>query len=218
MTLVSKSEFARLHGVSHTAVAKWNKAGWLVTQGAKVDLEESNAKLAQYRDRQDGRASKVSNQLKPETEIETSDETKAETRGGKVSSEAGRSGIIEFLPGESLGAAESRLVGGLAVDLNMPVEEAKRIKEVYLALLNRLEYERKSGALVELVVAQGVLFEASRGQRNAWLNWPVKVGALLAAELGLEEADRVTEALAAHVHKQISDLGEPAAEFGAGER
>lgn len=216
MTLVSKSEFARLYGVSHTAVAKWNKSGWLVTQGSQVVLEESNAKLAQYRDSKDGRAAKVSKRLKPETKIETSNETKSEAGSGEVSSTAGQSCPIEFLPGESIGAAEARLVGDLSVDLNMPVEEAKRIKEVYLALLNRLEYEQKSGALVELAVAQAVLFEASRGQRDAWLNWPAKIGPLLAAELGLEEADRVTEALTAHVHKQISDLGEPAADFSAG--
>lgn len=94
--------------------------------------------------------------------------------------------------------------------------EALRRKENWLALLRQLEYEQKSGALVELAVAQAVLFEAFRGQRDAWLNWPAKIGPLLAAELGLEEADRVTEALTAYVHKQISELGEPAADFRPG--
>jgi len=215
MTLVSKAAFARLHGVSHTAVSKWHKAGWLEMRGSQVDVEKSNARLARYRDSNDGRASKVSNPVKPETEIETSDETSAETKVSAPPSAGGRT-AVEFLPGESVDAAAERLTGKLVIDLEMPVEEAKRIKEVYLALLNRLDYERKSGALVELAVAQGVLFEVFRGQRDAWLNWPVKVGPLLAAELGLEEADRVTEALAAHVHKQISELGEPAVEFDAG--
>ena len=114
---------------------------------------------------------------------------------------------------DSLEAEASRLLNeGEGVDY----AEALRRKENWLALLRQLEYEQKSGALVELAVAQAVLFEASRGQRDAWLNWPAKIGPLLAAELGLEEADRVTEALTAHVHKQISDLGEPAADFSAG--
>lgn len=114
---------------------------------------------------------------------------------------------------DSLEADASRLLNeGEGVDY----AEALRRKENWLALLRQLEYEQKSGALVELAVAQAVLFEASRGQRDAWLNWPAKIGPLLAAELGLEEADRVTEALTAHVHKQISDLGEPAADFSAG--
>lgn len=113
----------------------------------------------------------------------------------------------------SLEAEAARMLNeGAGVDY----AEALRRKENWLALLRQLEYEQKSGALVELAVAQAVLFEASRGQRDAWLNWPAKIGPLLAAELGLEEADQVTEALTAHVHKQISQLGEPAADFSTG--
>ena len=91
--------------------------------------------------------------------------------------------------------------------------EALRVKENYLAMLRQLEFEQKSGALIELTAAQSILFEAFRAQRDAWLNWPVRIGPMLAAELGIEEADRVTEALTAHVHKQLSDLGEPEVNF-----
>lgn len=129
--------------------------------------------------------------------------------------QAGSQGSAESTPDgdDSLEAEASRL---LSEDEGVDYAEALRRKENWLALLRQLEYEQKSGALVELAVAQAVLFEASRGQRDAWLNWPAKIGPLLAAELGLEEADRVTEALTAHVHKQISELGEPAADFSAG--
>lgn len=92
--------------------------------------------------------------------------------------------------------------------------EALRVKENYIAKLRQLEYEQKSGALVAMVDAEGVLFELFRGQRDAWLGWPAKIGPILAAELGIEEADRVTELLTVHVHKQISDLGEPDTDFG----
>jgi hypothetical protein len=85
-------------------------------------------------------------------------------------------------------------------------------KENYLALLRELEYEQKAGSLVELDTATAILFEEFRAQRDAWLNWPARVGPILAAELGVE-ADRVTEALTAHVHKQIAQLGEPEANF-----
>ncbi len=89
--------------------------------------------------------------------------------------------------------------------------EAERIKENYLALLRKLEYEQKSDALIELEVAERILFEQARAQRDAWLNWPTRVGPLLAAELGLE-ADRVTGALTEYVHRHISQLGEPETE------
>ena len=94
--------------------------------------------------------------------------------------------------------------------------EAIRLKENYNALLKQLEYEQKSCALVDFEVAQAVFFEEFRAQRDAWLNWPIRIAPLLAADLGLE-ADKVTEVLTAHVHKHISSLGEPEANFGGRE-
>jgi len=90
--------------------------------------------------------------------------------------------------------------------------EAERIKENYLALLKKLEFEQKDGSLVDMALAERVLFEGARAQRDAWLNWPARVGPLVAADLGLE-ADRVTEALTEHVHKHIAQLGEPDVHF-----
>ncbi|WP_420978230.1 hypothetical protein [Burkholderia gladioli] len=223
--LVSKAEFARMHGVSHTAVAKWQKAGWLVLQGSKVDVEASNAKLKQYRDSTDARATrsraKVSAEAKPETQNETEVETETSGAAGAAGDASAddeqpkRKGerivvdeVITLLPGESAEDAAERLTAGLDVDLNMPIEEAKRIKEVYLALLNRLEYEQKSQMVIDLDLAKSVMFDVFRGARDAWLNWPVKYAPLIAADLGIE-SDRLPDVLAAYVHKQLSELGEP---------
>lgn len=96
----------------------------------------------------------------------------------------------------------------------LPFGEAVARKENYIALLRQLEYEEKSGALVPLDLAERVLFEGARAMRDAWLNWPSRVGPLIAADLGLE-ADRVTEALTEHVHKHIAQLGEPDVQFTA---
>lgn len=92
--------------------------------------------------------------------------------------------------------------------------EAERQKEVYLAQLRRLEFEQKSGALVPLETAERVIFEAARQARDAWRNWATRTGALVAADLGVE-ADAVTEALKAHVHEHLDDLGTPNIDFGA---
>jgi hypothetical protein len=75
-----------------------------------------------------------------------------------------------------------------------------------------LEYEQKSGSLVDLETARTVLFECARAARDSWMNWPMRVGPKIAADLGLE-ADRVTEVLIEHIHTQIADLGEPDAHF-----
>lgn len=93
--------------------------------------------------------------------------------------------------------------------------EALRLKENWLAKLRQLEYEVKSGTLIDMADVKAVFFDEFRAQRDAWLNWPTRVGPLLAADLGLE-ADKVTDALTAHVHKQIADLGEPDIDFNGG--
>lgn len=97
--------------------------------------------------------------------------------------------------------------------MDMSFGEARRLKEVYLVLLNRLEFEQKSGALVDLQTASTILFEEFRAARDAWLNWPARIGPMLAADLGVE-ADKLTGLLTGYVHKQITALGAPQAEFG----
>lgn len=91
--------------------------------------------------------------------------------------------------------------------------EALEKKENYQALLRQIEYEQKSGSLVDLATAENVLFEAARAQRDSWLSWPSRIAPLLAAELGIDEVDRVTEFLTAHVHKHVAKLGIPDADF-----
>jgi len=90
--------------------------------------------------------------------------------------------------------------------------EAERIKANALAHRALLATRKEAGELVEIEVAEAVFFETARTARDSWLNWPVRVGPLIAADLGLE-ADRVTEVLAAHVHQHLAELGEPEAEF-----
>jgi hypothetical protein len=107
-------------------------------------------------------------------------------------------------------AAERLLASGNAPLLNYA--DALQLKENYIGRLRQLEYEQKSGNLIDLELAQGVLFEEFRNLRDAWLNWPVKFGAEIAADLGLE-ADKVVEVLGAYVYKQIEQLGEPDAQF-----
>ncbi|WP_233869653.1 hypothetical protein [Paraburkholderia adhaesiva] len=116
-------------------------------------------------------------------------------------------------PGAKSGAPDlqSGTVRGVAYG------EALRLKENWLALLRRLEYEHKSGSLVEVSVAQTVVFDLCREQRDAWLAWPSKVAPFLAIEFGIADLERLTATLAAHVHDQLADLGEPEAHFASGE-
>lgn len=90
--------------------------------------------------------------------------------------------------------------------------DAEAIKENGLALKHILAGMQASGELVSFETAQAVFFETFRSHRDVWLNFPTKVGPLIAAELGIEP-DRLIEALTKHVHQQCADLGEPDADF-----
>jgi hypothetical protein len=184
MALMKQSEFAELCGVSRQAVLSWKQEGKLVMQGARVDVDVSLARLGRVR-----------------------------KGGSPVAADAAPATVeIDIQPGETVEQAADRLAGDIDVNTTS-FDEARRVKEVYLALLNRLEFEQKSGALVDLETASTILFEEFRAQRDAWLNWPTKIGPLLAADLGVE-AEKVTTALTGYVHKQVASLGEPQAEFG----
>jgi hypothetical protein len=89
---------------------------------------------------------------------------------------------------------------------------AERIKENALAAKHLLAARKEAGNLVEIEAAEKILFDTQRSQRDAWLNFPTRIGPVLAAELGVE-ADKVVEAITAHVQQQLEDLGEPDADF-----
>ena len=190
---ITQAEYARLHGVSRNVVYVWKKKGWVaLDRHNKVKVEESNANLAKYRDARRGEAHQRA-KLKGKEPAEKTVEVTVE-------------------PGETPGEAADRIINTSGASMNY--EEARRVKENYLALLNQLEYEIKSGAVVSLEMAQNVLFESARAQRDAWLNWPTKIGPLLAADLNVEP-DKITEFLTSHVHAHLEELGEPEGEFGA---
>lgn len=187
--LVNQAEFARLMNVSRKTVTKWKERGWLVFSGDLVNVAETTEILKRYR------AAGV-----------TSEGSKVTTQGNRVTGNS----VVEIQDDETVSEAADRIMN--TIGANMSMDEARRVKENYLALLNQLEYQKKSGELVEMQLAQKVLFDEFRSQRDAWLNFPSRVGAMLASDLSLP-ADKVTEVLTKYVHEQISTLGDPQSEF-----
>jgi hypothetical protein len=198
---VSIREFARREGCSDTLVRR------AVKQGRLRAFEDKTIDPALV-----GSAWRERNAVTPAT-ANSSANTTANTRKKvfapepTVADDAGDDDSLDESPEET--AARLLRIGAVPM---LPYGQALQNKENYLALLRQLEFEQKSGELIELSMAERVLFEGARAQRDAWLNWPARVGAMIAADLGLE-ADRVTEILTTHVHKHIEQLGEPDVDF-----
>jgi hypothetical protein len=96
-----------------------------------------------------------------------------------------------------------------------PLQQAILAKEQATAKLKALEFDVKSGALISAEMAANVMFEEFRGARDSWLNWPASVAPHMSAELGVDP-DKLVEVLTRYVHAHLSELGEPAGEFGPG--
>lgn len=118
MNLVSMAKFGELHGVSKQAIAKWKARGLLVLVGNKIDVIESNKLIEKYRNN---------------TTVASTRETSTNER-------------LTVLVEETPAQAAERIVK--EIDLDMSVEEAKRLKEMYLALLNQLKYDTESKMVV----------------------------------------------------------------------
>jgi hypothetical protein len=131
MALIKQAAFATLHGVSRKTVTKWKERGWLEFQGDLVDVEASNALLKKYR--RDG----IDSVTQPVTQAE---------QGNKSGSGKNQVTRVTIEAGESAEQAAVRLL--VASGAEMSFEEARRVKENYLALLNQLEYDKESSAVV----------------------------------------------------------------------
>ena len=68
------------------------------------------------------------------------------------------------------------------------------------------------GELVDRARATALVFRLAREERDAWVNWPARVAALMAAELGLE-AHPMQKTLETHVRAHLAELAETRPEF-----
>ena len=93
--------------------------------------------------------------------------------------------------------------------------QAKTANEVLKAQERRLRLQKLKGELVDRARAETLMFRLAREERDAWVTWPARVAALMAAELtaalgeGSEvEAALMQKVLEAHVRAQLDSLAE----------
>lgn len=202
MTPVSVSAYAKLHGVSKGAAQKWQARGLLKMVDGKVNVEASDQSLAHAGV---GRYADVATRAR-----RTATGSREQVAVTVAAVPAAMIGDLEEAAAQGDEDARSVLsfMSGLAEGRTVDLITAQTIKENGLAAIRMIEARKRAGEVVEMADAEAVIFEVFRRQRDAWLNFPSRVGPLIAAELGLAP-DRVVEVLTVHVHQQLTDLGEP---------
>ncbi len=96
--------------------------------------------------------------------------------------------------------------------------QAKTANEVLKTQERRLKLQKMKGELVDKARAMALVFRLAREERDAWINWPARAAALMAAELSaaLSETDvdvavetsLMQKILETHVRAQLVDLGQ----------
>lgn len=160
--------------------------------------------------------------------------THSEMSRGAVQN-AKRGGRLVFYADGSINAAASdvrraemtdpdqqrRSLGGDAV---MPIGgsggtdsylKARTALTIYQAQERQLAIQKKKGTLVDRARAEALVFRLARQERDAWVTWPARVAALMAADVEKQsgkplviEAAPMQRVLEAHVREQLEALAD----------
>jgi len=85
--------------------------------------------------------------------------------------------------------------------------QARTVNEVVKAQTNKVRLAQLKGDLVDRAQAIAQVFKLARAERDAWLNWPARVSAQMASQLGVD-AHTLHVALEAAVREHLQELGE----------
>lgn len=88
----------------------------------------------------------------------------------------------------------------------LPLEVQRRKSDVDLERAE-LELQKARGELVDRKATERAIFGRARAERDAWLNWPLRIGAQLADQLDVDEAALLI-ALKRLVREHLAELSE----------
>jgi len=193
---MSERQYAAHVGLSRGAIQKAKAAGRLVLhEDGSIDAAASDRRRAETTDLSKSRpkAAKSPGGMKPvpAAVIASANETLREN--GVTVPEVGEAGAYM---------------------------KAKTFNEIMKAQERKLGLQIKRGELVDRNRAISLVFRLAREERDAWVNWPARVAALMAAELtascsealGHEvtiETAAMQKVLEAHVRAHLEELAQP---------
>lgn len=85
--------------------------------------------------------------------------------------------------------------------------QARTVNEVVKAQTNKVRLARLKGELVDRAQVITHIFQLARTERDAWLNWPARIAAPMAADLGIN-SQTLHLALDQAVRDHLKELGE----------
>jgi DNA primase len=181
----SNRELARRIGVSETAVRRAEKAG-RIRREADGSWDLAKVKSAW-----------------------SSNTDEAQQRPARGAGPAGQHRAMKPVPEAAMGAVRDTLrEHGEPVSAGgMTFMQARTANEVLKAQERRVRLQRMKGELVDRARAVAQVFKLAREERDAWVNWPARVAAMMAAELEVDTHNLHT-VLERHVRDHLAELAE----------
>lgn len=134
---MNQSDFAKLHNVSRKTVTTWKARGWLVLVDDDIDVDASNANIERYR------KTVTRPEKKNDKNVAGNKQGNKQGNKSKGNNSGNRSAIDQD---ESPTKIVERMIASSGATLTL--DEARTLKENFLALLTQLEYEIKSGQVL----------------------------------------------------------------------
>ena len=188
MARTSNRELARQLGVSETAVRRAEKAG-RIKREADGAWDPARAKAAWA-------SSTDQAQQRPARSGKPRDDRRALKPVPEAAVGAVRDTLREH--GEPVVAGPGQA---------MTFMQARTANEVLKAQERRVRVQRMKGELVDRAKAVAQVFRLARDERDAWVNWPARVAAMIAGELGVD-AHKLHTVLERHVRDHLAELAE----------
>lgn len=191
---ISIRAYARHRGVSHVAVLRAIKTGRITAESdGRIDIAKADAAWQR-----------------------SSDPAKA--RKPKPKADAN----LQPVPDAAVGSVRDTLKEqGLPASGSVTFVQARTAHEIAKAHLARLKLQERRNEIVDRSRATALVFRLAREERDAWINWPARSAALMAAELSSANGDttaligahQMQKVLEAHVRAHLAELATIRPEF-----
>jgi hypothetical protein len=200
MATTSNRELARQIGVSETAVRRAEKAGRIRREAdGSWDLGKVQAVWSDNTDQAQQRPAPGAKQRSPKP----------------------ARAALKPVPEAAVGAVRDTLRehGERVSAGGMTFMQARTANEVLKAQERRLRLQQMKGELVDRAKAVAQVFRLAREERDAWVNWPARIAAMMAAELSASCGEAAGAAvqvdqhslhtvLERHVREHLAELAE----------
>ena len=182
---ISIRAYARHRGVTDTAVHKAIRSGRVTPEAdGTIDADKADAQWERNTS-----APKTGTQ-RPVVKVKVPDVD----GGGVERSSSGTTAGIGVTGSASVGGGTSLL-------------QARTVNEVVKAQTNKVRLARLKGELVDRPQAIAHVFKLARSERDAWLNWPARISAQMAAKLEVD-THTMHVALDTALREHLQELGD----------